>query len=46
MRLIRTNLVELDDEWLDAQLAEEGLGCLAVGAVGLGEDSWEVSVKS
>jgi hypothetical protein len=35
----RTDLVELDDVGLCALLAEEGLCGLAVGAVGLGEDS-------
>ena len=33
-----TNLVELDDVWLDAHLAQRGLGGLAVWAVALGED--------
>ena len=35
----RTDLVELDDVGLCALLAKEGLCGLAVGAVGLGEDS-------
>ena len=40
----RTDLVELDDVGLCALLAEEGLCGLAVGAVGLGEDSYIVGI--
>jgi hypothetical protein len=36
---IHTNLIELDSEVLGSQLVEEGLGRLAVWAVGLGEHS-------
>jgi hypothetical protein len=42
--LKRTDLVELDDVGLCALLAEEGLCGLAVGAVGLGEDSCNVGI--
>merc|ERR1712137_1442566 len=38
------NLVELEDVGLCAHLAEEALSGLAVGAVGLGEDSNRVAV--
>lgn len=34
------NLIELDDEGLGAELRKERLGCVAVGAVGLGENDW------
>ena len=44
--LKRTDLVELDDVGLCALLAEEGLCGLAVGAVGLGEDSYRWSSVS
>jgi hypothetical protein len=40
----RTDLVELDDVGLCALLAKEGLCGLAVGAVGLGEDSYIVRI--
>lgn len=37
---IRTDLVELNDVGLCAQLAEQALAGLAVWAIGLGEDSY------
>ena len=37
-----TDLIQLDDVWLDALLAQQCLGSLAVRAVRLGEDSCEV----
>lgn len=38
---IRTDLVEFNDVWLDAHLAQQRLGGLAVWAVGLGEDRYK-----
>ena len=46
MRCRHTNLLELKDVGLCAQLAEEALSGLAVGAVGLGEDSYRWSSVS
>ena len=36
----RTDLIQLDQEVLGAQFAEEGFGGFAVGAVGFGEDGY------
>lgn len=46
MQRRHTNLVELEDVGLCAHLAEEALSGLAVGAVGLGEDSYRWSSVS
>lgn len=41
-----TDLVELNDVWLCAQLAEQRLGSFAVRAVGLGEDGFDIQSGS
>ena len=46
MRCRHTNLVELKDVGLCAQLAEEALSGLAVRAVRLGEDSYRENLVS